>query len=76
MLNVPGSVPPPPPPSSLAPRPLPDFVLQPCNIKLAQKQGIVAAYLNITAIFFALVIVAVNAAVWCYGHTSYTRMSC
>ena len=41
------------------------------DIKLARKQGIVAAYLNIIAIFFALVVavVAVNAAVWGYGHT-------
>ena len=41
------------------------------DIKLARKQGIVAAYLNIIAIFFALVfvVVAVNAVVWGYGHT-------
>ena len=41
------------------------------DIKLARKQGMVAAYLNIIAIFFALVVVvvAVNAAVWGYSYT-------
>ena len=41
------------------------------DIKLARKQGIVAAYLNITAIFFALVVcvIAISAAVFGYGHT-------
>lgn len=41
------------------------------DIKLARKQGVVAAYLNITAVFFALVVcvIAVSGAAWGYGHT-------